>query len=96
MLDVPLAGTSLFSHAFSDVYVSALVRPVGRRRLRQFAGRIGGSNVAFRGITPDPTTAIQAVVGSGVEAGRMGIARSNIISPFEGLPVRGRAVRRTV
>ena len=36
------------------------------------AGSIGASNVAFRGITPDPAPAIQAGTGSGVDAGPVG------------------------
>ena len=49
-----------------------LVRLVGRRRLPQCAGSIGASNVACRWLTPDLTTAIQAVAKSGVEAGQTG------------------------
>jgi hypothetical protein len=32
--------------------------------LPQSAGSLGSSNAAFRGIKPDPATAIQAVTGS--------------------------------
>jgi hypothetical protein len=58
--------------SFSESGIESLVRPGGWRRLRLFAGSTGASNVAFRGITPDPTTAIQAVAGSGVDAGQVG------------------------
>jgi len=61
-------GTAVFS---SESGVEGLVRLRGRRRRPGFAGSIGASSVAFRGITPDPTTAIQAVVGSGVDAGQV-------------------------
>ena len=44
--------------------------------LPQFARSSRGSNVAFRGITPDPATAIQAVTGSGVDAGQVGGTRT--------------------
>ena len=44
--------------------------------MRRFAGRTDASNVAFRGSTPDPTTAIQAVAGSGVDAGPVRGTRS--------------------
>jgi len=56
---------------FSESGIESLVRPGGWRRLRRFAGSTGASNVAFRGITPDPT-AIQAVAGSAVDAGPVG------------------------
>ena len=39
--------------------IETLVRPVGKRRRRR-AGSARASNVAFRGITPDLTTAIRA------------------------------------
>ncbi|MBV9334680.1 MAG: hypothetical protein JO243_02205 [Solirubrobacterales bacterium] len=61
---------------FSESKIETLVRPVGWRRLRQFAGSTSASNVAFRGITPDPSTAIQAVTGSGVDAGQVRGTRS--------------------
>ena len=62
---------------FSESGIESLVRPRGRRRLRLFAGSTGASNVAFRGITPDPTTAVRAVAGSGVDAGQVeGLAQS--------------------
>jgi hypothetical protein len=57
----------------SESGIEALVRPVGKRRLLRRAGSARTSNVAFRGITPDLTTAIQAVARSGVEAGRTGV-----------------------
>ena len=56
----------------SENGAASLVRLVRRRRLAQFAGSIGASNVAFRGITPDLATAIQAVTKSGVDAGQIG------------------------
>jgi hypothetical protein len=56
----------------SESGIEALVRPVGKRRLLRRAGRARTSTVAFRGITPDLTTAIQAVAKSGVEARRIG------------------------
>jgi hypothetical protein len=69
-----LCGSGLL---FAESVIESLVRSVGWRRLRRFAGRLGAANVAFRGITPDPTTAIQAVAGSGVDAGQAeGVARS--------------------
>ena len=49
--------------------VPALVRLRGKRRVRRCAGSIGSSDVAFRGIKPDPATAIQAVTGSGLYDG---------------------------
>jgi hypothetical protein len=56
--------------------VESLVRLRGRRSMLRFAGSIGASSVAFRGSSPDPATAIQAVAGSGLEAGQIGgIAR---------------------
>lgn len=58
-------GTAMFS---SENGVEALVRLVGWRRARRCAGSIGATNVAFRVITPDLATAIQAVTESGVEA----------------------------
>jgi hypothetical protein len=61
---------------FSESGVESLVRPGGWRRLRRFAGRTGASNVACRGLTPDPATAIRAVTGSGVDAGQSGGTRS--------------------
>ncbi len=61
---------------FSETGIGSLVRPRGWRRLRRFAGRTGGSGVACRGLTPDPATAIQAVTGSGVDAGQDGETRS--------------------
>jgi hypothetical protein len=61
---------------FSESGIESLVRPGGWRRLRRFAGSTGGSNVAFRGITPDPAPAIQAGTGSGVDAGPVGRTRS--------------------
>jgi hypothetical protein len=58
--------------------VDTLVRLRGRRRLARFAGSAGASSVAFRGISPDPATAIQAVTGSGLDAVQVGgIARSS-------------------
>ena len=68
MLDVPLAGTSPFNHAFSDVYVSALVRPVGAA-----ASAVRGEDRRFQRRLPRDY--------SRSELGRTGIARSNIISP---------------
>ena len=47
---------------FAESLVETLVRLRGRRP--RFAGSIGASSVAFRGITSDPVTAIQAVTGS--------------------------------
>jgi hypothetical protein len=45
-------------------------RPAGGlATLPRFAGRIGSSDVAFRGIKPDPAAAIQAVTGSGLYDG---------------------------
>jgi hypothetical protein len=68
-----------WEHAlFSESVLDTLVRPGGRRRLSRFARRTRASNVAFRGITPDPATAIQAVTGSGVEAGQVEGDRSII------------------
>ena len=61
---------------FSESGIVSLVRPGGWRRLRRFAGSAGASNVAFRGITPARATAIQAVTGSGVDAGQIGGTRS--------------------
>ena len=61
---------------FSEGGIESLVRPGGWRRLRRFAGRTGASSVACRGLTPNPTTAIQAVTGSGVDAGQVGGTRS--------------------
>lgn len=52
----------------SESGVDGLVRLRGKRRWRRFAGRIGDSSVAFRGSSPDPATAIQAVTGSGLDA----------------------------
>ena len=49
----------------SELGIAALVRLRGKRRGGRCAGSIGSSNVAFRGIKPDPATAIQAVTGSG-------------------------------
>ena len=57
---------------FSESGIESLVRSGDWRRLRRFAGSTGASNVAFRGITPDPATAIRAVAGSGVDAGQVG------------------------
>ena len=51
----------------SEDGAAGLVRLVSRRRLARCAGSIGTSNVACRGLTPDPATAIQAVTGSGVD-----------------------------
>ena len=51
--------------------VEGLVRLGGKRRWRRLAGRIDASSVAFRGSTPDPATAIQAVTGSGLEAAQV-------------------------
>ena len=56
----------------SESQLEALVRPVGWPRLRRFAGRMCASSVASGGGTSDPGTAIQAVPGSGVDAGRVG------------------------
>ena len=61
---------------FSEIGIDSLVRPGGWRRLRRFAGSTGASNVAFRGMTPDPAPAIQAGTGSGVDAGPVGGTRS--------------------
>ena len=55
--------------AFSESGVATLVRLRGKRRLPRFAGSLGGSDVAFRGIRPDPATAIRAVTGSGLYDG---------------------------
>ncbi len=61
---------------FSEIGIDSLVRLGGRRRLPRFAGGTGASSVAFRGISPDPATAIQAVAGSGLDAVQVGgIAR---------------------
>jgi len=60
----------------SESGIESLVRPGGWRRLRRFAGRTGASSVACRGLTPNPATAIQAVTGSGVDAGQVGGTRS--------------------
>ena len=71
----------------SESGIEALVRPVGKRRLLRCAGSARTSNVAFRGITPDLTTAIQAVAKSGVDAGRIGaVARRT--DRFLGMPTR--------
>lgn len=56
----------------SESGIEALVRPMRKRRLLRRAGSARTSNVALRGITPDLMTAIQAVVNSGVDAGRIG------------------------
>jgi hypothetical protein len=61
--------------ALSENVVATLVRLRGKRRLVRFAGRVGGSNVAFRGIKPDPATAIQAAGSDLQTGGRSGIAR---------------------
>jgi hypothetical protein len=63
-----LAGTIGSSDALSERGIAALVRLRGKRRVGGCAGSIISSNVAFRGSTPDPTTAIRAVAGSGVDA----------------------------
>jgi hypothetical protein len=55
--------------AFSESGVATLVRLRGKRRLPRFAGSLGSSSIAFRGIKPDPATAIQAVTGSGLYDG---------------------------
>jgi hypothetical protein len=74
----PESGTiwsdSFFDRALgrSEGAVEGLVRLVGRQSLPRCAGSFSASNVAFRGITPDLATAIQAVTKSGVEAGRIG------------------------
>jgi hypothetical protein len=60
----------------SESGIESLVRPGGWRRLRRFAGRTDASSVACRARTPDPATAIQAVTGSGVDAGQVGGTRS--------------------
>ena len=57
---------------FSESGIESLVRSGGWRRLQRFAGSTGASNVAFRGITPDPATAFRAVAGSGDDAGQVG------------------------
>ena len=57
------------SDALSESGVATVVRLRGRRRVGWFAGSIDSSNVAFRGIKPDPVTAIQAVTGSGLYDG---------------------------
>jgi hypothetical protein len=44
------------------------------------------SNVAFRGITPDPAPAIQAGTGSGVDAGPVGGLAQNKDRPSERRP----------
>ncbi len=49
----------------SESGIATLVRLRGKRRGARFAGSLGSSSVAFRGIKPDPATAIQAVTGSG-------------------------------
>lgn len=66
----------------SEDGAAGLVRLVSRRRLAQCAGSIGTSNVACRGLTPDLTTAIQAVAKSGVEAGRTGAGTRITDVPF--------------
>jgi len=82
-----LAGTIGSSDALSERGIAALVRLRGKRRVGGCAGSIISSNVAFRGSTPDPTTANRAVAGSGVDAfaGRGSLAQT----PF--LPSQSRA-----
>ena len=53
----------------SELGIAGLVRLRGKRRGGRCAGSIGSSNVAFRGIKPDPATAIQAITGSGLYDG---------------------------
>ena len=64
-----LGATIGSSDALSERGIATLVRLRGKRRVGRCAGSIGGSNVAFRGIKPDPATAIQAVTGSGLYDG---------------------------
>jgi hypothetical protein len=92
---VNAAATIGSSDALSERGIAALVRLRGRRRVARFAGSIGSSNVAFRGIKPDPATAIQAVTGSGLYDGSAEGDRSLIhLSPWERRS-RARAGRRT-
>src|ERR1700733_13459705 len=79
---------------FSESGIDALVRSGGWRRLRRFAGRTGAANVAFRGITPDPTTAIQAGVGSAVGSGGGRAPPSVAFGGFA--PVRTTPIRAVV
>ena len=58
-----VAEWGAYEHS-SEEDVFPLIRPVGWRRLRRFAGSVNGSG----GVTPDPVTAIRAVTGSGVDA----------------------------
>jgi hypothetical protein len=50
----------------------AVLSPSSCQGVGDGCGDSRGSNVAFRGITADPTTAIRAVVGSSVHAGPVG------------------------
>lgn len=52
-----------------------------------FAGSIGASNVAFRGITPALATAIQAVTKVGVDAGQIGVTHTTDLLLGWGVPV---------
>ena len=45
------------------------LRPPGNPEASANLRSLGGFNVAFRGIKPDPATAIQAVTGSGLYDG---------------------------
>jgi hypothetical protein len=68
----------------SEGDVCSLIRPVGWRRLRRFAGSIGGSGVASGGVTPDPVTAIRGRHRIGSRCGTGGDRSRTNLSFFEG------------
>jgi hypothetical protein len=79
----------------SELGIAAPVRLRGKRRGGRCAGSIGSSNVAFRGIKPDPATAIQASPDRTCMTGRRwGIAHSHIFS-FGNSPTRADAGRQS-
>jgi hypothetical protein len=73
------------SNVVSESGLATLVRLVRRRRVTRFAGSSRRSNVACHGLTPGPGTAVQAVPGPGVDAGRWGRSNTGLhwISPIE-------------
>jgi hypothetical protein len=81
MLDVPLAGTSLFNHAFSDVYVSALVG--------QWVGGGFGSSRGAAAVPPSPSAGLLPSRGW---AGQGSLAQTSF--PFGSSPARSRTKQR--
>jgi hypothetical protein len=87
-LSTPRSSPIGSSDALSESGIATLLRLRGRRRVERFAGSIGSSNLAFRGIKPDPATAIQAVTGSGMYDGHAESDRSLNSFSFRNSPTR--------